>query len=73
MAEERIGYQQAVTELEAILRELEADDVDVDRLSEQVRRAVELIEVCRQRITETELEVTRIVAGLDGQEPSDPA
>ncbi len=73
MAEERIGYQEAVTELETILRELEGDDVDVDRLSAQVRRAVELIAVCRERITETELEVTRIVAGLDGREPSDPA
>ena len=73
MAEERIAYADAVQQLEGILRELEADDVDVDRLSERVRRAVELIRLCRERITEAELEVTRIVADLDGEERADPA
>ena len=65
MADEQIGYAAAVERLEAILRELEGDDVDVDRLGERVRTAVELIRVCRERITEAELEVSRIVAELE--------
>ena len=60
-----LGYADAVTELEAILTELEADDVDVDRLAEQVRRAADLIEVCRGRLENAQVEVTRIVADLD--------
>lgn len=60
-----LGYADAVAELEAILSELEADDVDVDRLAEQVRRAADLIELCRGRLESAQVEVTRIVADLD--------
>lgn len=44
------GYADAVAELEAILREIEDDDVDVDVLADRVRRAAALIEYCRDRI-----------------------
>ena len=60
-----IGYADAVAELEEILHELESDAVDVDRLAEQVRRAADLIELCRGRLTDAQVEVTRIVADLD--------
>lgn len=63
-----IGYADAVTELEGILTELEAEDVDVDRLAEQVRRAADLIELCRGRLDDAKVEVTRIVADLDALE-----
>ena len=44
------GYASALAELERILAELEASDVDVDQLADRVARATELIGVCRQRI-----------------------
>lgn len=66
-----LGYAEAVTELEAILSELEADDVDVDRLAEQVRRAADLIELCRGRLESAQVEVTRIVADLDALNSDD--
>lgn len=44
------GYSAAVAELEAILREIEDDDVDVDVLAERVTRAAALIDYCRDRI-----------------------
>ena len=43
------GYADALAELDAILRELETSDVDVDRLAERVARASELIALCRDR------------------------
>jgi len=61
---ESIGYAEAMAELEAILAEIEADDVDVDVLSDRVKRAAELIKVCRERIHATRTEVEDIVAGL---------
>ena len=67
-----IGYRQALTELDAILAELEDEAVDVDQLSVQVRRAGELIALCRQRITGARLEVSEIVARLDAVAPTDP-
>ena len=60
-----IGYAAAMAELEAILAEIEAEDVDVDLLAAKVKRAAELIEVCRRRIDDTRVQVEEIVAGLD--------
>jgi exodeoxyribonuclease VII small subunit len=62
---EEIGYGEAVAELEEILDEIESDDVDVDLLSVRVRRAAELIRICRRRIHATRMEVEEIVAGLE--------
>ena len=59
------GYAQALDELDAILRELEGGDVDVDRLADRVARATELIAVCRQRISAARLRIDEVVADLD--------
>jgi exodeoxyribonuclease VII small subunit len=66
MTDDGLGYADAAGELETILRELEGDDIDVDVLAERVRRASELIRICRQRITHARTEVERVVADLEG-------
>lgn len=70
-----IGYAEALSELQQILGELEAEDIDIDVLATKVERAAELIRVCRGRINDAEVRVKEIVAGLDHQEdepsPSD--
>jgi exodeoxyribonuclease VII small subunit len=63
------GYAAAMAELETILRELEDGEVDIDRLADQVRRAAELVRLCRGRLADARTEVTRIVADLDAVEP----
>ncbi|NDD18662.1 MAG: polyprenyl synthetase family protein, partial [Acidimicrobiia bacterium] len=40
---DKIGYEDAVSELEEILDELEGDDIDVDKLAERVKRASDLV------------------------------
>lgn len=57
-------YQEAMTELEAILAELEGDALDVDSLAARVGRAAELIEFCRGRIERARTEVERVVVTL---------
>ena len=64
-ADQEIGYADALAELEAILEEIEDDAVDVDVLATRVKRAAELLRVCRDRITAARIEVTQIVADLD--------
>ncbi len=64
------GYADALAELESILRELEDDSVDVDRLADRVRRAKELIELCRARITAARMEVTEIITDLSPPTPA---
>ena len=68
MSTEQIGYADALSELQQILGELEAEDIDIDVLAAKVERAAELIRVCRGRINDAELRVKEIVAGLDREE-----
>jgi exodeoxyribonuclease VII small subunit len=59
------GYKEALDELEGILSELEDDDIDVDMLATRVKRAAELLVFCRARITETRMEIERVVSELE--------
>ena len=57
---ENVGYEDAVTELEEILSKLSDDDIDVDHLAERVKRATQLVKICRDRIAAARLEVKDI-------------
>ena len=62
------GFAAAMAELEAILSRIEAEEIDVDALAAELRRAAELLEVCRAKIRRAEAEVTQIVQQLaDGE------
>jgi len=64
-----MAYAEAVEELEEILAELDGDDVDVDVLADRVRRAADLVQLCRRRLDSARVEVTRIVADLEAVAP----
>jgi exodeoxyribonuclease VII small subunit len=63
-----LGYAAALSELESILHELDGDDVDVDVLGARVRRATELLRLCRDRIARARLEVEQVVAELQRED-----
>ena len=65
MSKKIIKYSEAVEELESILSELESERVDVDDVAVKVKKAIELIKLCRERIEKTELEVIKIVKGFE--------
>ena len=70
------SYAEATAELDAILADLERDDLDVDVLAARVRRAAELLAWCRGRIRAAADEVDAAVAALasdDGSPGSAPA
>ena len=52
-----LSYNQAVTELEKILRTMQSDECDIDKLASLTMRATELIAECRSRLTTTEEEL----------------
>jgi exodeoxyribonuclease VII small subunit len=60
-----ITYAEAQAELEAILHELDGDEVDVDVLGARVRRAAELLRLCRSRIAAARFEVEQVVGELE--------
>lgn len=61
MTKKLIKYREAIVELQNILDGLESEQIDVDEVSQKVKRAVELIKICREKIAKTELEVRKVV------------
>lgn len=59
-----MSYRDAVNELDAILREMQSDNCDIDKLSAMTRRATELITECRNRLTATDEELRNILSTL---------
>lgn len=70
----KLSFGEAVSEVEGILEALESETVDIDTLGQEVKRAVELIQVCRQKLEKTDSEVRDLVAGLEtgASEKGDP-
>lgn len=60
-----LAYQDAVKELETILKRIEGEGVDLDALARDVERAAVLITLCRDRIRATEAQVRTVVAELE--------
>ena len=60
-----LGYAQAANELEAIIRELDQGLIDVDRLEERFRRAIELVEELDRRIHGVRERVDALIPRLD--------
>tara|TARA_Y100000031_G_scaffold123161_1_gene138392 strand:+ start:87 stop:284 length:198 start_codon:yes stop_codon:yes gene_type:complete len=65
MSKKVVNYKEAVEELEKILSDLESERIDVDQVSLKLKRAVELIKTCREKIAKTELEVKKIVKDFE--------
>lgn len=64
MAKE-INYTEAFEELQTIVADIEEGEISVDELSIKVKRAAELIKVCKHKLTSTEKDVTQILKDLE--------
>jgi exodeoxyribonuclease VII small subunit len=64
MAKKEIGFNQAVKQIEEILKNIEEGEPDIDRLSDNIRKAAELIRICRRRLRETEEKIDGIISDL---------
>lgn len=62
-----LTYNQAVAELEDILRKMQSDACDIDSLAAMTRRATELLTECRRRLTATDEELKAIIASVNPQ------
>jgi exodeoxyribonuclease VII small subunit len=66
---EEQSYSQAIEELENIVMEIENEDISVDELSEKVKRAAELIRICKAVLYKTEEEVNAVLKGMREEQP----
>ena len=58
-----IKYEAALAELQTIVNKMENDELDIDQMSEQLKRAQELIKLCKDKLTKTDEEIKKILAG----------
>lgn len=54
-------YEQAFQELQGIVRSMESDELDIDQMSEQLKRAQVLIKICKDKLTKADEEIKRIL------------
>jgi len=59
MAKKELSYKLAMEELESIVKQLEDEDVDVDKLAGMIQRASELIQFCKVRLIKSQEEVEK--------------
>lgn len=55
-------YETAFAELQTIVRKMENDELDIDEMSEQLKRAQGLIKFCKDKLTKTDEEIKKILA-----------
>jgi len=68
MGKEEIKYNKAIEELEKILTRIQNEEIDLDDLTKELKRAKELIIICKNKIEKTEMDIKEVVKGFDSPE-----
>ena len=61
MAKKEIKYEEAVAQLEAIVRRMETGELDLDSLAEELKKAQKLIKMCKDKLTKTDEEIKKML------------
>lgn len=62
MENNEMKYEKAVSELEEIVDKMERDELDIDQLSEQLKRAKVLVKLCKDKLTKTDEEIKKLLS-----------
>lgn len=54
---ENMKYEEAMAQLETIVRKMESNEWDIDEIAAQLKTAQRLIKFCRDKLTKTESEL----------------
>ncbi len=65
MSKSKLTYSSAITELEAIVQDIESGEIDVDVLTSKVKRASELIKFCKDSLRNTQKEVEKTLVDIE--------
>ena len=58
---ETMKYEEAVHQLEAIVAKMEQGELDVDTMAEQLKKAQELIKLCKKKLKHTDDEIQKLL------------
>ena len=57
-------YTQAVSELEEIVKKMQSPECSIDNLSQYTARSLELLKVCKAKLTQTDEELRKVLAEM---------
>ena len=60
-----LTYGDAMTQIEDILEKIEAGELDVDELTDKVKRVANLLDICKKKLKTTETEIQKVIEGLE--------
>jgi exodeoxyribonuclease VII small subunit len=70
--EKQETYKDAIEELEKIVKEIEDENIEVDMLTEKVKRASYLIKLCKNKLKSTDDEVKGVLSELEKESNATP-
>lgn len=65
MSEKKMTYSKAIAELQDIVSHIEKADIDVDILTDKVKRAIFLIKFCKEKLRTTDKEIRQVLSEIE--------
>ena len=59
---DEMKYEEALAQLESIVRKMESNELNIDEIAAQLKTAQRLIKFCKDKLTHTEQELQKIQA-----------
>ena len=60
-----LSYTDAMQELELLVRDIEEGKLSIDDLTSKVKRATELVHLCKEKLHATDKELEKVLAELE--------
>lgn len=65
MATKKFSYNKSIEEIEEILQELETKNIDIDQLTDRIKKALDLLSQCKTKLQTTENEVLKLLKNTE--------
>lgn len=58
---EEISYEEAMTQLEQIVEQIENNELGIDELTSKLKQAQRLMKMCKDKLTKTDKEIEKLL------------
>lgn len=68
---EILNYEEALSQLQNIVKELENREIKIDDLADKISQAKTLVDFCREKLNRTEEEINKIIRPASNEDVFD--
>ena len=61
MVRKDLKYEEAMATLEQVVARMENNELDLDTMSEELKKAQQLIKLCKDKLTKTDQEIRKLL------------